>query len=198
MLTILEMSSKAEVRAISRHLLGAVVLVLIATSSGANAAGLEAASGHKTLAGKVTNAVESPLRDVNLMKTDIPSVLQDARRAPYASVAGASCETLSAEIAVLDGALGHDLDAAADSKPSNKDKAIDQAIDAGGSAASSFIPYRGVVRFVSGAEKHDKLVAESVLAGSIRRGYLKGVGEAMGCSYPGAPLRVAAASLATE
>jgi len=167
----------------------AIAWALIAAVPNAQAAGLDTASGHKTVAGKVTGAIESPLRDVNLMKTEIPAVLQDARRAPYAPVAGASCQSLGAEIALLDRALGRDFDAVADAKPSNKDKAVDKAIDAGGSAASRFIPYRGIVRFVSGAEKHDKLVAESLLAGSIRRGYLKGVGETMGCSYPGAPMR---------
>jgi hypothetical protein len=132
------------------------------------------------------------------MKTEIPSVLDDARRAPYAPVAGASCEMLGAEIALLDTALGRDLDVAVDSKPFSKGKVVDKAIDVGGSAASSFIPYRGVVRFVSGAEKHDNHVADSVLAGSVRRGYLKGVGEAMGCSYPNAPMRPVASDQPTE
>ena len=74
----------------------AIAWALIAAVPNAQAAGLDTASGHKTVAGKVTGAIESPLRDVNLMKTEIPAVLQDARRAPYAPVAGASCQRLKA------------------------------------------------------------------------------------------------------
>ena len=185
-------NSTSQTRPLSRLLAAAAAtFVMMASASCVHASELDAASNHKTVAGKVTSAVESPLRDVNVMKTEIPAVLQDARAAPYAPIVSANCEILAAQIGLLDDALGKDLDAASpEAKPWSKEKVIDKAIDAGGDAASSVIPYRGVVRLVSGAEKHDKLVADSILAGSIRRGYLKGIGESMGCTYPGAPMRV--------
>jgi hypothetical protein len=191
------MSSKPNISAVafqrrqfSSLTVAALALALsVASPVQAKAAAKDGAANQPDITGKVTNAIEKPLHDINLMRTEIPGVLQDAHRAPYAPIVAPDCGKLGSEIASLDEALGRDLDAAAADTRSGKDRAIDKAIDVGGSAASSFIPYRGVVRFVSGAEKHDKLVAGSILAGSIRRAYLKGVGESLGCSYPGAPLR---------
>lgn len=40
------------------------------------------------------------------------------------------------------------------------------------------IPLRSWVRRLSSAQQYDKLVAEAIEAGGVRRGYLKGVGEA--------------------
>ena len=167
--------------------LGVCFLVLASTDT--RAAESVASSAPTTTGAKLTQAIESPLRDVNLMRTKIPSVLQRAQVAPYASVGVADCATLRNEIDLLDIALGPDLDATSDPHASRKQKLIGKAIGAGADVASSVIPYRGVVRFVSGTEKHDELTAQSVLAGSVRRAYLKGVGENLGCSYPGAPFR---------
>ena len=46
------------------------------------------------------------------------------------------------------------------------------------------IPFRGVVRKLSGAESHDRLVQSAIIAGNVRRAYLKGLGEARGCMPP--------------
>jgi hypothetical protein len=56
--------------------------------------------------------------------------------------------------------------------------------------ASSAIPYRGCVRRLSGAERHDRLVQAAIEAGAVRRGYLKGLGEARGCDPPATPSHV--------
>jgi hypothetical protein len=72
----------------------AIAWALIAAVPNAQAAGLDTASGHKTVAGKVTGAIESPLRDVNLMKTEIPAVLQE--RTP-----GALCAVCRSELPII-------------------------------------------------------------------------------------------------
>jgi stage V sporulation protein SpoVS len=46
---------------------------------------------------------------------------------------------------------------------------------------------RSWVRKLSGAEKNADEVRQAVLAGSVRRGYLKGVGLQLGCQPPAAP-----------
>src|SRR5262249_39416751 len=45
---------------------------------------------------------------------------------------------------------------------------------------------RGAVRFVTGAEKHDRAKAKATLAGAVRRGYLKSIAPEGNCSlWPG-------------
>jgi hypothetical protein len=43
------------------------------------------------------------------------------------------------------------------------------------------------VRKLTGAERHDKMVQAAILAGSVRRAYLKGLGETKGCNPPATP-----------
>ena len=52
------------------------------------------------------------------------------------------------------------------------------------SAVGSFIPFRGIIREVSGANGHQRKVDDAVEAGTARRSFLKGYGQARGCAYP--------------
>ncbi|MGG2005328.1 hypothetical protein [Novosphingobium resinovorum] len=52
---------------------------------------------------------------------------------------------------------------------------------------ASFIPFRGLIREVSGANAQDRKVNAAIQAGLTRRGFLKGVGSAKGCRYPASP-----------
>ena len=54
--------------------------------------------------------------------------------------------------------------------------------------AEGLIPFRGWVRKLSGAERYSKQVLDAITAGIIRRAYLKGLGQAKGCTAPAAPL----------
>lgn len=54
-------------------------------------------------------------------------------------------------------------------------------------AAEGIVPFRGWVRKLSGAERYAKEVAAAITAGTIRRAYLKGLGQAAGCAAPAAP-----------
>ena len=60
--------------------------------------------------------------------------------------------------------------------------------------ASDVIPFRGIVRQVTGAARHDEYVQAAILAGTARRAYLKGLGEARGCKPPATPSHVLAGS----
>lgn len=137
-------------------------------------------------------AVEAPLADLNLVQEKIPLVLEAAVKAPYALPSQRDCAALANEVRALDGALGADLD----TPPTASDPGLvargtnmvgDAANDALKGAAESVIPFRGWVRKLSGAERHDHLVQAAIVAGAVRRGYLKGLGEAKGCNPPATP-----------
>jgi hypothetical protein len=55
------------------------------------------------------------------------------------------------------------------------------------SVVASFIPFRGVLREISGAAEQERLLQSAVYAGAVRRGFLKGLGQQRGCEYPARP-----------
>lgn len=140
-------------------------------------------------AGQVGDALKQPLKDLNVMQGDIPPVLLSVRSAPYAQPAADDCPTLNGEIAELDHLLGPDFDAAPAKDETTSKIASQTVLGATRDTASSWIPFRSVVRRITGAEKRNRTISQAQLAGSVRRAYLKGMGQKMGCEYPAAPLR---------
>ena len=55
------------------------------------------------------------------------------------------------------------------------------------SVVASFIPFRGIVREVTGAADHKRQFEAAIYAGAVRRGYLKGMGQQRKCPYPARP-----------
>lgn len=96
-----------------------------------------------------------------------PAALQALVAAPYALPSPADCAALSREIGELDGLLGPDVDAVAAAR-NDTGRAV-------GSAMRSVIPYRWVMRLMTQAGRRDRDLRLAVLAGTARRGYLKGV-----------------------
>jgi len=91
----------------------------------------------------------------------------------------------------LDSILGPDLEGqpGASSRPIiSRESAERSARSAARGAASSWIPFRGFVRELTGAERHSRAVKEAVLAGMVRRAYLKGLREQLQCRAPPAPM----------
>lgn len=131
----------------------------------------------------VGRAVTEPLRDTRVKDDKIPPILQQAASAPYATSGLKSCGAIRDEIAKLDAALGPDVDTPA------KDKGEGAAVAAAAARAvvNSFIPGLGLVRVVTGADKQQRRAEAAVYAGSVRRGYLKGVGLSRKCQPPAAP-----------
>jgi len=138
------------------------------------------------------DAVTAPLEDLNLKRQDIPAVLTRAVADPYDVVGLERCEPIAAEIGRLDAALGPDLD---ESPPpddrSRSRKVVDGAWKAGVAEVrdqtTHVLPFRGWIRKLTGAAKHDRAVQAAIRSGGIRRGYLKGVGMRMNCAPPAAP-----------
>lgn len=105
---------------------------------------------------------------LGLVGTDVPAMLAQVKADPYKAPAAPACDTIPAEILQLSNLLGPDLDSGV--------TAPEQSLTQKGmEAAKGFVPYSGVVRFVTGANKKDKDLHEAILAGYARRGFLRGM-----------------------
>jgi|SRR5581483_2113171 len=139
-------------------------------------------------------AAESPLRDVNVLRTKIPEVLLYSLADPYSRPPkGWKCPDLIAMVEPLDDALGDDLDVPPEQQ-GMREKGKGSVLGFAAGAASDAIPFRSWIRKLSGAERHDDLVQKAIMAGAVRRAYLKGLGEAKGCNPPATPSHVKAGS----
>lgn len=139
----------------------------------------------------VEGAVSAPLRDLNVLRTKIPGVLLDAMADPYGRPPPhPTCSQLIALVTPLDIALGPDLDAPDAAKESLRARGRGATLGAVAGVTSDVIPFHSWIRKLSGAERHDKYVRDAIKAGSVRRAYLKGLGEAQGCPPPATPSHV--------
>jgi hypothetical protein len=134
----------------------------------------------------IVDAATTPLRDLNVIRADIPPVLRDALKQPYLPPTDQSCDALLADLRALDEVLGPDLDAPASaSNPRLIERATkmadDAAVDALRGAAEGVVPFRGWVRQLTGAERYSRKVAAAIAAGAVRRGFLRGLSVAHGC-----------------
>lgn len=134
-----------------------------------------------------SGAMAAPLRDVNVLRTKIPQVLLEAMADPYQRPQPATCANISKLIAPLNGALGADLDEPAVDEDDLMERGKGAALGMMASATSEVIPFRGWVRKLTGAERHDQLVQGAIMGGAVRRAYLKGLGESRGCPPPATP-----------
>ena len=143
---------------------------------------------------EIGQAVTTPLSDFNLIRAEIPPVLAAAQKGPYNAPTDASCASLTADIQSLDAVLGPDLDTP---PTATNPGLIERGTGAAGNAAvgalrgaaEGIVPFRGWVRKLSGAERYSKDVAAAIAAGTIRRAFLKGLGDAAKCQAPAAPRR---------
>ena len=125
------------------------------------------------------------------MRTEIPQVLLDALDDPYKRPRPFTCAQYITLVRPLDEALGPDFDVPAADDASLVRKANDAALSGAASLAQDIVPFRGWVRRLSGAQRHDALVSAAITAGASRRAYLKGLGEAKSCKSPAIPRRAA-------
>lgn len=135
---------------------------------------------------RLTYAAATPLTDLNLVRDEIPDVLAQAQKTPYAAPDDQTCGALSLQVHMLDEVLGADLDTpSTDANPSlverGSDAAENSAVGALQRTAEGLVPFRSWVRKLSGAEKHSRKIAAVIAAGTIRRAFLKGVAAANGC-----------------
>jgi hypothetical protein len=140
-----------------------------------------AAPATPTPTGPAGSSITTPMDDLGLRKEAIPPVLIEAVENPYNLQGLAQCPQIVAKVEALDMALGKDIDLP------QEDGSRLAAGDLVNFAASSVIPFRGLIREVTGASSRQRQMQEAVLAGFARRAFLKGVGQTRNCAYPARP-----------
>lgn len=146
--------------------------------------GLAAAEPDKPVTQREPSAVDvaaTPVTDLNLRKGEIPPILLTAQAEPYGLAGLRRCSDLAAEIGRIDAVLGEDFDTAAAAKRRISPGKVAQSV------VGSFIPFRGVIREISGANEEERKLQYAIYAGSARRAFLKGVGLQRGCPLPARP-----------
>lgn len=170
-------------------LAGALLIQPLTPAAHAQETATDQAKGHdekgkdNTL-DKAGRVATQPARDVGIAKTSIDPVLQEALRNPYAPAGNGRCPAITAELARLNAALGPDFDY--DTK-ANEDKAERLALAGGQMLVNTLIPFRGLVREISGAAPAERRKASAISAGTARRGYLRGIAQGKKCRLPAPP-----------
>ena len=118
---------------------------------------------------------------LGLSGADVPPLLATIKADPYKAPESPACDTVPAEILAINDLLGPDLDT-----PPEPDDNKKSLVSKGEGVARSLVPYGGVVRFVTGANKKDKELREAVVAGYARRGFLRGLESNLKC-HPDPP-----------
>jgi len=127
---------------------------------------------------KATEIGSQPVRDVGMSKREIPPILVKAYEDPYSLQGLKSCKALAAEVTDLNAVLGADYVIGNEYKENRAGKLA----EAGGKTiVNSIIPFRGLVREVTGAAPADRRLNAAVDAGLARRGFLRGVHLRQGC-----------------
>jgi hypothetical protein len=160
-----------------------VAALLALLLSGANAVAQDAApaaqpsSVDDTLktGGKI---VAQPAHDVGAAKTKIPPVLEAAQRDPYGLRGLNGCAQIAGAIRDLTEALGPDFG----SGPAKKENRAGKLAEAGGkTVVNAIIPFRGLVREISGAAPEQRRLNDAIDAGFARRGFLRGIATSRKC-----------------
>jgi len=120
----------------------------------------------------------TPMTDLNLRKNEIPQLLIDAQTRPYGLTGLNRCSQLAAQIGELDALLGDDIDL-----PQTPGQRVSPG-RIGEYVVGSFMPFRGLIREVSGAADQRRRMDQAIAAGIARRAFLKGIGQERGCRYP--------------
>ncbi len=141
----------------------------------------------------VVDTVKTPFYDLGLIRDDIPQELKAAAGNPYGQPATKKCKAILEEIAKLNELLGDDKYAVevivANNNAEEEESYLSEGIQLASTMAISkagkkvALPFRGLIRRVSGTSAHEKKSQKAYDAGEIRRAYLRGLadGSATNC-----------------
>jgi hypothetical protein len=143
--------------------------------------------GEKTTTDReaVGKVVTSPLSDVNLKRRGVPPELIAIRDRPYDLGPIRTCRQIIAEVQMLDSVLGFDVDQIEVNAAARERR--EGAASVAGGLIATLIPFRALIREVSGANKAEEEYRAAIYAGVVRRGFLKGYGLQRRCRAPGRP-----------
>jgi hypothetical protein len=125
--------------------------------------------------------VSQPARDVGAAKTTIPPALIAASADPYGMKGLGTCKQIATAFHSMTDVLGPDFKAG-ETKKENKAGKLAQA--GGQTVVNSLIPFRGLVREVTGAAPAQRRLNRALDAGYARRGFLRGLYTARKCRSP--------------
>ncbi len=134
--------------------------------------------------GGFLNAAATPLRDMNLIRPDVPDLIKNLNYPYQMDGLAEGCPAVLYEIGRLDAILGNES-----YQPTEQggigsralDATGDYAVNAVADAAADLVPYRSWVRRLSGASRGDRAAAAAYALGEQRRTFLRGYGAALGC-----------------
>lgn len=162
-------------------LLLSVASALVLTAGSALAAQPKDDKPEKPITQKEPSAMDvaaTPATDLNIKKNEIPELLLAAEQRPYVLRGFDTCRQIAAEIGRFDAVLGDDIDVPqAEGKRTSPGRVAQSVV-------GSLIPFRGLIREISGANQQDRALQSAIIAGVARRSFLKGIGQAKGCRYP--------------
>lgn len=130
----------------------------------------------------VEDAVTQPAKDLNLKRDKIPPRLLEIQKAPYDLTGISGCRAITTEIASLRPMLGPDVNE--DTRLSRAEKRERGVSRVAGGILGGFIPFRGIVREVSGSNAARERYEQALSAGFARRSFLKGMAVSQGCMPP--------------
>jgi len=138
----------------------------------------EPESNVEKTAEKAGEIATQPARDLGVADPKIPPVLTKAVADPYQLTGGESCAQMSAEIRQLNEALGPDFLLVGEKKENRAGRVAEAGAQ---SVVNSLIPFRGLVRELTGAAAAKRRLEDAIDAGYARRGFLRGVESSRGC-----------------
>jgi hypothetical protein len=153
-----------------------ITLVTILSFGLAAASPLSAQEGpKKSTEQQAEDIAVQPVKDVGVVKTKIPPLLLEAAEDVYTLKGLSRCDQIGAAYHQLNGALGSDF--VPGGFKANKGKIRIN----GDTVAGLIVPFRGIVREVSGAAEAQRELAAAIAAGIARRGFLRGVYQGRRC-----------------
>lgn len=131
----------------------------------------------------VSSAASIPLRDVGLIRPEIPMLLRNLQY-PYSTASLNDCASVAREIGQFDEVLGPESYQPGPNRNAwdrSGDFVEEQTIEAAENTAQDLIPFRSWVRRLSGASSADRDALRAVANGQQRRTFLRGYGASLGC-----------------
>lgn len=116
---------------------------------------------------------------------EVPEKLLAIQDDPYSMDGMTRCANIIQEVEELNAVLGPDVHERIEKTRDQKRGATVGRVAS--SFAGSIIPFRSLIGEVTGANAERRRYAEAVYAGTVRRGFLKGVGLERGCKAPARP-----------
>ena len=153
------------------------IALLLASLAPASVVAQSAPQNDSTL-DQAGHIASQPARDVGVVKTKVPPLLEQAADAPYSMAGASSCAQIASSIRALNGVLGPDFD---ENVPAHGTRGGAIAKAGGTALVDSIIPFRGLVREVTGAAGAERRVQLAKFAGVARRGFLRGIFRTRGC-----------------